>query len=70
MKTGTGNRCVKEVEKAKNRYFKNLYENIEKEKDTKGLYKVTNQLLNSRNGTTPQQFFGGRTNFKEASGNG
>ena len=42
--------------KSENKYFEKIYDNIKKESDVKGLYKLTNQLCQKKTGTTPQMF--------------
>ena len=53
------NRCVKEVEKCKNEHHQKLFTDIEKEKSTKNLYRMAGELLDRKDGTTPQEFLQG-----------
>ena len=50
------NKCVKLVKSVKIEYYNQLYRNIEAEKDTKKLFKLTGELLNDKQGTLPQGF--------------
>ena len=50
------NRCVKLLKNAKKNHFSKLYRDIEEEKDVKKLHKLTNELVDKRNGNTPQTF--------------
>ena len=50
------NKCVKMLSKVKTEYFNKLYTKIENEKDTRSLYNLTYELMNKKNGNTPQSF--------------
>ena len=50
------NQVVKNLRKCKDQCYAKLYDNLEKEHDTKGLYKLTNKLTGIHSGSTPQQF--------------
>ena len=49
------NDCVKNLAKAKKEHFNQLFKKMEEEHDSRGLYKLTNELLDVRSSTTPQQ---------------
>ena len=50
------NQVVKNLRKCKDDHFSKLYDNLETERDTRGLYKLTSKLTGVHTGTTPQQF--------------
>ena len=50
------NTCMKQVNKSKEKHYKDLYDNIEREGDTKKLYKLTGELLDIITGNLPQRF--------------
>ena len=52
----TRNKVVTELRKTKSKYYEELYEKIDREKNTKSLYKLTNQLCQKKTGTSPQRF--------------
>ena len=53
------NRCVKDLSKCKKSHFNKIYEQMEDTHDSRGLYRLTNELLDSNSVTTPQQFLDG-----------
>ena len=48
------NEVCKELRKDKNKFYEELYNKMEEEKDTKGLYGLTRQLLGTVSDTSPQ----------------
>ena len=50
------NLCSKQVGKTKSEYYLKLYGQIEQENNTKRLYSLTGELLDTRTGNLPQQF--------------
>ena len=50
------NLCVKLLSRSKSDHFKELYSKIEKEHDTRNLYRLTYEILDKKVGNTPQQF--------------
>ena len=50
------NNCIKSLRKCKEKHFRELFKKIETEKDTKKLYRLTNELLDIKAGLLPQQF--------------
>ena len=50
------NKCVKDLSKCKTDYYKKLYEHIEQEKDTKGLFRLMKELFDNKDGLAPQAF--------------
>ena len=51
------NKCVKMLINCKKDYYQKIFSNLEQEKDSKNIYRMTNELLDSRSGSTPQSFF-------------
>ena len=49
------NRCIKDLRRCKEKYHNGLFEEMNKEHDTKKLYRLTNKLLGTQSGTSPQQ---------------
>ena len=64
------NKCVKLVKSVKIEHYNQLYKNIEAEKDTKKMFKLTGELLDDKQGTLPQGFPDGWKNNKKAERNG
>ena len=50
------NNCVKELKNCKTSHYNELYKKLEKEKTSRNLYSLTNQLIGNKNGGSPQQF--------------
>ena len=49
------NNCVKLITKSKTDLYRKLYEKLATEKTTKKLYSLTKELIQMKNGNTPQQ---------------
>ena len=50
------NKCSKNLHKVKIEHFKNLFENLSKENDTRNIYGITRKLLHWKAGSGPQKF--------------
>ena len=50
------NKCVKGLRDCKKQFFNDLYTNMENEKTTKNLYRLTGELMDKKDYCTPQQF--------------
>ena len=49
------NLCTKMLQKCKKEHFNSLFEKMKNENDVKGIYRLTNELFDTKNGTNPQQ---------------
>ena len=50
------NSVVKKLRKCKDNYLSSLYDKLESEKDTKGLYNLTHRITGRKTASIPQQF--------------
>ena len=50
------NKCVKSVKTCKETHYQELYRQMETEKTTKGLYRLTRELCKNKSANTPQTF--------------
>ena len=48
------NKCIKSLKKCKQEHFENLFSKMEQEKTTKGLYNLTRELCDLKDGSSPQ----------------